>query len=309
MTTTMSERNEAKAAALPGQPVSEERVRELAGFQQSPIPLEQRLQAHRWIEGMHQHNLTLRSAERSPRRLHNEVVLVTGRRERGIVAVYHLAQLYAAGIPVFHNGIALFGREIPISDFPLLAEHPVHPEGAAVYLDEIHVVNTVMSGELSASPEPPTLLREIARAGYWIGIGTGMPGLVGQRVLSQLDEIWRGSGLSDPEVDPLKRIYCQNIPSARLHKWFFNGGDSSRRNLNYLRAVISSDELGVGHEPKPIATQHMDWGWLRFTQSLTDDWSPIRIGAALRDDRSADALRGAMSATATSPTDSEDPDP
>ena len=287
MTTTITEDPVSKILdSLPGYNIADEpatRVRRVditrsaMGDSQDPYGFDERMWAHRIIETMHRRNFEIRREKGFPRKHDAETILLPGRGQQSRVAAYYISQLYAAGVPVLHNGELLFGRCIHTCDIPdLCGINVAQIGGAALFVDEIHTINQVYSPD---DNDTQVQFDTLKRMGYWSCFGTSWPMMVGPRLMDQVDEVWRGVGLSVFDAEPLKIVKNQDYPpSAMLHRWFGNGGSTPKSRVNFLRAVISSEELGTNHEPKPYLTQALDWGWGQMALMLLDEYGPLSIG-------------------------------
>ena len=123
---------------LPGTLVSERDIGEAAQDPRDWFSPEQRLSMHRWLEGRH-----AKSSEgrRRPPFRYTTIMLVGGMGQgKSLLATATLLPLYAGGVPVFHNGSCLFGRALSIESLFLAIDQV--PVGSAIFLDEIHTINT-----------------------------------------------------------------------------------------------------------------------------------------------------------------------
>lgn len=165
---------------------AEERVSEACGDPKDIFTFEQRLKAHRWLERAHWYNWRLGKRPRYKFKL----IFLVGKKGQGksLTAIYHAAQLYAAGLPFFHNGSGLFGNELNLLDmFDLIDRGPT---GGCFWFDEIHTINQTNRELSTAQVTQVESIAGMRKKDYWGTIGTSIPGLVGRRMRSQVDEIW-----------------------------------------------------------------------------------------------------------------------
>ncbi len=118
----------------PGRPVTEEDVRLASGHRLDVFSFEERLLAHRRVEGAYRRNHGTRRI-----RAHWNFQLMLGRMGEGksTLAAVFMGMKRAQGWPVFHTGSLLFGRVLGADEIYTAVN--AMPDNSAVFIDEAHV--------------------------------------------------------------------------------------------------------------------------------------------------------------------------
>ena len=291
----------------PGLPVrdhAEERIMEASGDPVDIFSFEERLKAHRWIEQMHQYNW-----ERNRRpRYKFKLIFLIGKKGQGksLTATYHASQLYAAGLPVFHNGAFLFGNELYLLElFDLLDKGP---RGGAFWFDEIHTINQTSRELSTAQTTQVESIASMRKRDYWGAIGTSIPGLVGRRLRGEVDEIWMPNRL---EVRPMpageievegtdfsdyygwgeqKELRRSDRPHPSLDPYNFQYvvkkmTESPWRDnsvFGLFNPELLEKERNKANKANPYFTQKMRPSWLRLSMMLLDSFLPVKLGVGVQ---------------------------
>ena len=305
----------------PGMPVrdhAEERIYEAAGDPADMFSFDQRIVAHRWLERMHQYNW-----ERGNRPKYNfKLIFLIGKKGQGksLSACYHASQLYAAGLPVFHNGAFLFGNELYLLELFLLLDRG--PRGGAFWFDEIHTINQTSRELSTAQTTQVESMASLRKRDYWGAIGTSIPGLVGRRLRGEVDEIWmpnrlevrhRGAGESDIHADGVMDVasaYMWDRPSRKDNPRSGVPPYDNRDNFQYVvKKMVESpwrDNSVFGlfnpellekrkpngqPRPNPYFTQKMNPSWLRLSMMLLDSFLPVKLGVGVQAAQMTDEVK------------------
>ena len=285
---------------------AEDRIREAAGDPADMFTYEQRLAAHKWIEAAHWYNW--RNNNRPDYTF--KLIFLVGKKGQGksLTAIYHCSQLYAAGLPFFHNGSGLFGNELGLLDlFDLLDKGP---RGGCFWFDEIHTINQTNRELSTAQMTQVESIAGMRKRDYWGAIGTSIPGMVGRRMRGEVDEIWmpnklevrytkataQGGAIGDIEgyyswgaTDRLRRGQRRRVSPCDdrdnfqyvVNKMSENPWrDNSVYGL-FEPELLQKPRRGQVAEPKPYYTQKMKPSWLRLSMMLLDSFLPLKLGVGV----------------------------
>ena len=267
---------------LPGTLVSERDIGEAAQDPRDWFSPEQRLSMHRWLEG--RHAKSSESRRRPPFR-YTTIMLVGGMgRGKSVLATATLLPLYAGGVPVFHNGSCLFGRALSIESLFLAIDQV--PVGSAIFLDEIHTINTRNSELATAQIVQNQAMAGLRKKNVLLLLGTAKPSMVGHTMLDDVEQLWLpemvrtearltpGPSRLPPRDDAANFRYAyravREYPFRRdgILEWVGLAAPNQRQRGRWQ-------------------TRLMDPGLMRMAFMATDSFRPLLLGAGARVDKQA----------------------
>ena len=265
---------------LPGTPVTEDDVVEASQDPRDWFSREQRLAVHRWIEARH---AEARVGKKRPRFSYSTNMLV-GRMGQGksVLATATLLPLYEGGVPVFHNGSCLFGQALSIEELFLVIDQV--PVGSAVFLDEIHTINTRNSELATPQMVQNQALAGLRKKNVLLLLGTAKPGMMGHTMLDDVEQLWvpervrtRRSGDPPPRLAPRD--------DAANFRYAYRAVKDYPFRRDGILEWVGLERPRRGR--KRWQTRIMDPATMRLAFMATDSFRPLLLGVNVRVNKGA----------------------